>query len=70
MPKMKTHKAGAKRYRVTGNGKLMRGQAGRSHLNTRKASKRKRSLDAVVPVAECNYPMISIQLPYKKHSRA
>jgi large subunit ribosomal protein L35 len=42
MPKMKTHKGTAKRFRITKKGKLMRMKAGRSHLrrNKRKATNR------------------------------
>jgi large subunit ribosomal protein L35 len=69
MPKMKTHKSGAKRYRVTATGKLVRKQAGRSHLNQKKSSRRKRSLDHTVLVDAVNYPKILIELPYLKYSR-
>jgi len=44
MPKMKTHKASKKRFRVTATGKLKRSHAGKKHLNGPKASKRKRQL--------------------------
>jgi large subunit ribosomal protein L35 len=44
MPKMKTHKASRKRFRVSANGKLKRAQAGKKHLNSPKAAKRKRQL--------------------------
>jgi large subunit ribosomal protein L35 len=44
MPKMKTHKASKKRFRVTANGKLVRNQAGKKHLNSHKTGKRKRQL--------------------------
>jgi len=44
MPKMKTHKASKKRFRVTATGKLKRSQAGKKHLNSPKAAKRKRQL--------------------------
>ncbi|MEZ4726863.1 MAG: 50S ribosomal protein L35 [Caldilineaceae bacterium] len=38
MPKMKTHKGTAKRFRLTKNGKLMRMRAGRTHLRRKKSS--------------------------------
>jgi len=38
MPKMKTHKGTAKRFRLTKNGKVMRMMAGRTHLRRRKKS--------------------------------
>ena len=44
MPKMKTHKGSAKRFRVSANGKLKRVQAGKKHLNSHKSGKRKRHL--------------------------
>ncbi len=44
MPKMKTHKASKKRFRVSPNGKLKRSQAGKKHLNSHKTGKRKRHL--------------------------
>ena len=49
MPKMKTHKASKKRFRVTGTGKLKRTQAGKKHLLSHKTGKRKRQLrEAIV----------------------
>ena len=44
MPKMKTHKGAAKRFRVTGSGKLKRKHAFRSHILEKKSSRRKRRL--------------------------
>lgn len=44
MPKMKTRKAVAARFKVTGTGKLKRHRPGRRHILTKKASKRKRRL--------------------------
>lgn len=51
MPKQKTKKAVAKRFRRTGTGKLVRAHGGNSHLATSKTRKRKRKLrrSAVVP---------------------
>ena len=46
MPKQKTHKGAKKRFRVTANGKLKRSQAGKKHINSYKAGKRKRQLRA------------------------
>ena len=42
MPKMKTHKGTAKRFRRTGSGKIMRAKAYKSHILTKKTTKRKR----------------------------
>ena len=44
MPKMKTKKSAAKRFRKTGSGKIMYNKSGNRHLSTRKSSKRKRRL--------------------------
>ena len=44
MPKMKTHKGGKKRFSVTATGKIRRLKAGKSHILTKKSSKRKRNL--------------------------
>ncbi len=46
MPKQKSHKASRKRFRVTASGKLKRSHAGKKHLNSHKATKRKRQLRA------------------------
>ena len=43
MPKMKTHRGTAKRFRVTGSGKIMRSKAYKSHIMTKKSQKRKRN---------------------------
>lgn len=44
MPKMKTNKAVASRFKVTGTGKLKRSRPGKRHILTKKSSKRKRKL--------------------------
>ncbi len=44
MPKMKTHKGASKRFRLTGSGKVKRYKAFKSHILTKKTSKRKRNL--------------------------
>ena len=42
MPKMKTHRGAAKRFKVTGSGKIMRRKAFRNHILEKKSSKRTR----------------------------
>jgi len=44
MPKKKTSKAAAKRFKITGRGKVKRGRAFKSHILTKKDPKRKRRL--------------------------
>ena len=45
MPKMKTHRGAAKRFKVTGSGKIMRRQANLNHILEKKPPKRKRRLE-------------------------
>jgi large subunit ribosomal protein L35 len=53
MPKLKSNRAARKRFRVTGGGKFVRGHAYKSHILTKKTTKRKRNLrkSAVVTAA-------------------
>ncbi len=51
MPKMKTRKAVAARFKATGTGKLVRRKSGKRHLLTRKSKKRKRHLGKPALVA-------------------
>ena len=51
MPKMKTHRGAAKRFKITGSGRLRRRQAFRNHLFEKKSSNRTRRLAAEVDVA-------------------
>ena len=44
MPKMKTHRGAAKRFKKTGTGKLTRSRANKQHILTKKSAKRKRNL--------------------------
>jgi large subunit ribosomal protein L35 len=44
MPKMKTHRGAAKRFKKTGSGKIVRARSNKQHILTKKASKRKRKL--------------------------
>ena len=48
--KMKTHKATAKRFRLTGTGKLVRTKGGKSHLRRRTSKRTKRLFDEMIPV--------------------
>lgn len=51
MPKQKTHKGAAKRFKVTAGGKVMRHHAMHSHMLTSKTTKRKRTLRKGVEVS-------------------
>ena len=48
MPKVKTRKSLTKRFRITKNGKVLRGQGFRRHLNAKKSSSKKRALKRVI----------------------
>jgi large subunit ribosomal protein L35 len=50
MPKMKTHKGAAKRFKVTGSGKIIRRKANLNHILEKKAPKRKRRLGRTTEV--------------------
>ena len=69
MPKMKTHRAGAKRYKVTATGKIKRRQAGGKNLLGHKTMKRKNRLGKMVLIFEGNIDQIRRELPYMKYSR-
>jgi large subunit ribosomal protein L35 len=51
MPKLKTHKSTAKRFKRTGTGKLMRQNMPKGHLRRRHSKRNNRKLDRYVPVA-------------------
>jgi len=48
--KLKTHKATAKRFRMTGSGKLVRTKGSKSHLRRRKSARVKAQLSSMIPV--------------------
>ena len=50
MPKIKTHKATAKRFKVTGTGKLLHHKMGRSHLRRNKSKRNKRGFSRMITV--------------------
>ena len=63
MPKMKTHRGAAKRFRKTGTGKFVRSQANKQHILTKKASKRKRKLRKPALVATGDAKRLKQLLP-------
>ena len=65
MPKLKTHKAAAKRFSLTKNGKVKRGSAFRSHILTKKTTKRKRGLRKAAYCHDSNAAVIKKLIPYK-----
>ena len=64
MPKMKTHRGSAKRFRVTGSGKIMRAKAYKSHILTKKSAKRKRNLRKATITDATNVKNMKKILPY------
>ncbi len=58
MPKIKTHRGAAKRFKLTGTGKIVRVKAYKSHILTKKNAKRKRTLGQETEVAAPDYPRI------------
>ena len=64
MPKMKTNRGAAKRFKVTGTGKIVRSKAYSSHILTKKTTKRKRNLRKSDLVDESNLKGIKQILPY------
>ncbi len=64
MPKMKTSKAAAKRFKVSGTGKLIRNKAYKSHILTKKSTKRKRTLRQSTVTDITNSKNMKKILPY------
>ena len=65
MPKMKTHRSAAKRFRLTGSGKVRRNKAYKSHLLKSKSRKRKRNLRKATLIAAVEQKKIKRLIPYK-----
>ena len=64
MPKLKTHKGAAKRFRLTATGKIKRGHSHARHILTKKSHKRKRLLDIDALVAVADQKRVEAMLPY------
>ena len=70
MPKIKTHKATAKRFKYSGRGKLLRTKGGKSHLRRRKSKRVKRMLDEMHEVTtQGDIKRIQRLAPYLKKSQ-
>ncbi len=65
MPKMKTNRSAAKRFKVTGTGKLKRNKAYKSHILTKKSAKRKRNLRKSIITDKTNEKVMKKILPYR-----
>ena len=64
MPKLKTHRGAAKRFSVTGTGKIKRSRANTSHILTPKTTKRKRNLRKSTILDQTNEKEIKRLIPY------
>ena len=65
MPKLKTHRGAAKRFKRTKTGKFLRGKAFKQHILSSKTRKRKRGLRGTAVVAESDSRKLAGMLPYK-----
>ncbi len=62
MPKMKSHSGTKKRFRVTGSGKIMRAKAFKSHILTKKTTKRKRNFRQETTISAADRKVVSSRL--------
>lgn len=65
MPKIKTHSGAKKRFNLTKSGKVKRSRAYKSHILTKKSTKRKRNLRQGTYADETNTSAIKRMIPYK-----
>ena len=65
MPKIKTHRGAAKRFKRTQSGKFLRSKAFKQHILSSKSTKRKRGLRGTTTVAAVDARKIARMLPYK-----
>lgn len=66
MPKIKTHKATARRMQYSGSGKLMRTRQGKSHLRRNRSARAARDYDEMFQVAKVDVPRLRRLMPYAK----
>jgi large subunit ribosomal protein L35 len=66
MPKLKTHKATARRFQVSGTGKLMRTRQGKSHLRRNKTARARREYDEMFVVNPAEASRVRKLIPYAK----
>lgn len=64
MPKLKTHRGAAKRFKKTATGKIQRNHAFHSHILTKKSPGRKAALGSEVEVSKANVKTVKRMLPY------
>ena len=64
MPKMKTNRGAAKRFKVSASGRVKRGQSHRRHILTKKSTKRKRQLRSPEAVCAADTRAVIRMMPY------
>jgi large subunit ribosomal protein L35 len=64
MPKLKTHRGAAKRFKITGTGKFVRVKAFKRHILTSKTTKSKRQMRGSVEVSPADAPRLRRMLPF------
>ncbi len=64
MPKIRTNRAVAKRFKKTASGKIKRSKAYHSHILTKKTTKRKRNLRKATFVSKQDHKKINALMPY------
>ncbi|WP_260292523.1 50S ribosomal protein L35 [Sedimenticola hydrogenitrophicus] len=64
MPKIKTNRGAAKRFKVTGTGTIKRGQSHRRHILTKKSTKRKRQLRCPAQLHKADVAVARRMIPY------
>ncbi len=64
MPKQKTHRGAAKRFKKTASGRIKRAKAYKSHILTKKTTKRKRKLHTRTTVSPSDHRRVAQMLPY------
>jgi large subunit ribosomal protein L35 len=65
MPKLKTHRGAAKRFKKTASGKFLRSKAFKQHILTSKSRKRKRGMRGTAVVSKADSAKLAKMLPYK-----
>lgn len=65
MPKMKSHRGAAKRFKVSGSGKVLKNHSYKSHILEKKSAKRKRQLRHSEVISDNDTKRVKKMLPYK-----
>ncbi len=64
MPKLKTHRGAAKRFKKTGSGKFKRAKSFKQHILTSKSRSRKRKLKGTTVVSDADTAKLRLMIPY------